>query len=77
MERCCKDRTEQINEQDKEIDSQYNKIKDLQTRLENQKHFSRRNRDRFHNIPVLVDWQGKIQQPVNTDLVVLTLHMKE
>ncbi|CAC5385582.1 unnamed protein product [Mytilus coruscus] len=36
MEQCCKDRIEQIKEQDKELDAQYNTIKDLETRLENQ-----------------------------------------
>ncbi|CAC5420927.1 unnamed protein product [Mytilus coruscus] len=73
MEQCCKDRIKQIKEQDKELDLQYNKIKDLETRLENQEQYSRRTSVRFHNVPVPVDGQGQIQHPVNTDRLILEI----
>ncbi|CAC5423621.1 unnamed protein product [Mytilus coruscus] len=60
MEQCCKDRIEQIKEQDKELDTQYNTIKDLETRLENQEQYSRRTSVRFHNVPVPIDEQNQI-----------------
>ncbi|CAG2240570.1 unnamed protein product [Mytilus edulis] len=59
LEKCCKDRIDQIKEQDKELDAQCNAIKDLETRLENQEQYSRRTSVRFHNVPVPIDEQGK------------------
>ncbi|CAC5366862.1 COMMD4 [Mytilus coruscus] len=73
LEQCCKDRIEQIKDQDKELDSQYNKIKDLETRIENQEQYSSRTSVRFHNVPVPVNGQGKILHPVNTDHLILEI----
>ncbi|CAG2187077.1 unnamed protein product [Mytilus edulis] len=73
LEKCCKDRIDQIKEQDKELDAQCNAIKDLETRLENQEQYSRRTSVRFHNVPVPIDEQGKIKHPVNTDHLILDI----
>ncbi|CAG2243153.1 unnamed protein product [Mytilus edulis] len=61
LEQCCKDRIEQIKEQDKELDAQCNAIKDLETRLENQEQYSRRTSVRFHNVPVPIDEQAQMK----------------
>ena len=58
-------------EQDAEINALFNKISELEIRVENQEQYSRRTSLRFHNIKVPVDQRGKIIHPVDTDDLVL------
>jgi hypothetical protein len=45
----------------------YNKIIELESRIEGQEQYSRRTSLRFHNIKVPADERGNVKHPVNTD----------
>ena len=60
-----------MKEQDTEINALFNKISELEIRVENQEQYSRRTDIRFHNIKVPVDERGRIILPVDTDDLVL------
>jgi hypothetical protein len=49
----------------------YNKIIELESRIEGQEQYSRRTSLRFHNIKVPVDKRGNVKHPVNTDELIL------
>jgi hypothetical protein len=59
-----------MKEQDAEINALFNKISELEIRVENQEQYSRRTNLRFHNIKVPVDERGRIILPVDTDDIV-------
>lgn len=60
-----------MKEQDAEINAIFNKISELEIRVESQEQYSRRTSLRFHNIKVPVDERGRIIHPVDTDDLVL------
>ena len=60
-------------EHDKDIDSLYNRIAELENRIESQEQYSRRTSLRFNNVPVPVDVNGKIIHPVDTDNIILDI----
>ena len=60
-----------IKEQYAEINALYNKVSELEIRIESQEQHSRRTSLRFHNIQVPVDERGKIVQPIDTDKLIL------
>ena len=49
-----------MKEKDAEINALFNKIPELEIRVENQEQYSRRTSLRFHNIKVPVDQRGKL-----------------
>jgi hypothetical protein len=56
-----------FQEHSTEVDALYNKIIELESRIEGQEQYSRRTSLRFHNIKVPVDERGNVKHPVNTD----------
>jgi len=60
-----------MKEQEAEKNAFFNKISELEIRVENQEQYSRRTSLRFHNIKVPVDERGRIIHPVDTDDLVL------
>jgi uncharacterized coiled-coil protein SlyX len=60
-----------MKEKDAEINALFNKISELEIRVENQEQYSRRTSLRFHNFKVPVDQRGKLIHPVDTDDLVL------
>ena len=62
-----------LAEKRKELDYLYQKISELENRIENQEQYSRRTSLRFHNVPVPTDFRGHIKHPVDTDKLVLDI----
>jgi uncharacterized coiled-coil protein SlyX len=60
-----------IKEQYAELNALYNKVSELEIRIESQEQHSRRTSLRFHNIQVPVDERGRIVQPIDTDKLIL------
>ena len=60
-----------MKEQDTEINALFNKIAELEIRVESQEQYSRRTSLRFHNIKVPVDQRGKMIHSVDTGDLVL------
>jgi hypothetical protein len=67
LQTTAKDHTLALKEHSTEIDALYNKIKELESRIEGQEQYSRRSSLRFHNIKVSVDERGNVKHPVYTD----------
>ena len=62
-----------MKEHSTEVDALYNKIIELESRIEGQEQYSRRTSLRFHDIKVPVDERGNVKQPVNTDELILNV----
>ena len=62
-----------MKEHSAEVDDLYNKIKELESRVEGQEQYSRRTSLRFHNIKVSVDERGNVKHPVNTNELILNV----
>ena len=62
-----------LMEKNKEMDSLYGIVNNLEVRLEHQEQYSRRTRLRFHNIDVPVDDRVHIIHPVNTDDIIVDI----
>ena len=62
-----------MKEHSTEVDALYNKIKELESRIEGQEQYSRRSSLRFHNIKVSVDERGNVKHPVYTDELILNV----
>lgn len=60
-------------EHEKEMNIMYNRVNDLEARIENQEQYSRRTSLRFHNVKVPTDQQGRLLHPVDTDSLVLKI----
>jgi hypothetical protein len=60
-----------LKEHSTEVDALYNKIIELESRIEGQEQYPRRTSLRFHNIKVPVDQRGNVKHPVNTDELIL------
>jgi hypothetical protein len=67
----AKDHTLALKEHSTEVDALYNKIIELESRIEGQEQYSRRTSLRFHKIKVPVDERGNVKHPVNTDELLL------
>lgn len=73
LERVTRESITAVKERERDIDALYQKIADLEYRLENQEQYSRRTSLRFHNVPVPIGDDGKIAHPVNTDQLILDI----
>ena len=73
LQTTAKDHTLALKEHSTEIDALYNKIKELESRIEGQEQYSRRSSLRFHNIKVSVDERGNVKHPVYTDELILNV----
>jgi hypothetical protein len=62
-----------LKEHSTEFDALYNKIKELESRVEGQEQYSRRSSLRFHNIKVSVDERGNVKHPFNTNELILNV----
>jgi uncharacterized protein (UPF0147 family) len=73
LQTIAKDHTLALKEHSTEVDALYNKIKELESRIESQEQYSRRSSLRFHNIKVSVDERGNVKHPVYTDELILNV----
>ena len=62
-----------MKEHSTEINALYNKIKELESRIEGQEQYSRRSSLRFHNIKVSVDERGNVKHHVYIDGLILNV----
>ena len=62
-----------MKEHSTEVDALYNKIIELESRIEGQEQYSRRTSLRLQNIKVPVDERGNVKHPVNTDELILNV----
>ena len=62
-----------LKEHSTEVDALYNKIIELESRIEGQEQYSRRTSLHFHNIKVPVDERGNAKHPVNTYELILNV----
>ena len=62
-----------LKEHSTDVDALYNKIIELESRIEGQEQYSRRTSLHFHNIKVPVDERGNAKHPVNTDEFILNV----
>jgi hypothetical protein len=73
LQTTAEDYTLALKEHSTEVDALYNKIIELESRIEGQEQYSRRTSLRFHNIKVPVDERGNVKHPVNTDEFILNV----
>ena len=73
LQTTAKDHTLALKEHSTEVNALYNKIIELESRIEGQEQYSRRTSLRFHNIKVPVDERGNVKHPVNTDELILNV----
>ena len=62
-----------MKEHSTEVDALYNKIEELESRIEGQEQYSRRTSLRFHSIKVSVDERGNVKHPVYIDELILNV----
>ncbi|CAC5411191.1 unnamed protein product [Mytilus coruscus] len=75
LQSTTKDQVTSNKERDNDVNFLYNRVAELENRLEIQEQYSRRTSLRFNNIPIPVDRLsgGKIVHPVDTDNIILDI----
>ncbi len=73
LERFAGNQIAATKQRDTDVEFLFNRVAELENRIESQEQYSRRTSLRFNNIPVPTDRVGRIIHPVNTDDIVLDI----